>query len=56
MTTYRPVLFTAFVENICNIIFLSDQPCEDEYGIQRFGNCFCAQSQVVDVMIDPSIS
>ena len=55
MTTYRPVLFTAFMANIYNIIYLSDQLCENEYGIQRFGHYFYVQSQVVDVMIDPSI-
>jgi hypothetical protein len=55
MTTYTPIQFATFMANICKLFFLSDQPCEDEYVIQRFGHYFCVQSQVVDVMIDTSI-
>jgi len=55
MTTYTPVLFAAFMANICKLIFMSDQPCEDEYGTQQFGHYFCVQIQVVDVIIDTSI-
>lgn len=54
MKTYTPVLFVAFMANVCKLIFLSDQPYEDEHGIQRFGHHFCVQSQAVVVMIDPS--